>query len=90
MDTYIVVASRVETRWFKRQSFYVPKVRTRGPDGSATYITLNESEWPRAWGYETEEDAWKACDNHARQTEETYSEPYGMRDEGREDFHSDG
>jgi hypothetical protein len=71
--SYIVVASRVSSPHFKRQSFYVPKVRYLGSDGRYDYQAFL-NEMPTVWGFETEAEAWAAVDLHARENEP--SEPF--------------
>ncbi len=58
-DRYCVKAFRVIRDWFKPErmkTFYVPLY-----EGKAF---VDDTEYPCVWGFETEEDAWKACKKH--------------------------
>lgn len=85
-DNYSVKSIRVTTSWFGTKRFYIPMLFD-GINKSRAF--QNEEEYPTVWGYETEDEAWTACDAHMRE-QESYQENYAPSKGYREDFHADG
>lgn len=85
---FAVQARKVTRRWFKPTrtlTFYTPLYKGRE--------FIDESAYPSVWGFDTEADAWKACDAKYDRLVEAEMEAYDDVGRGRgdrEDFHADG
>lgn len=70
-------------------SFYQCRELVIQKDGTHTWAQLlNDEDYPTAWGFETEREAWEAIDKIIAREADCYTAQ--GHDEGYEDFHSDG
>ncbi len=90
MDTgYSVKSIRVTTPWFGTKRFYVP-MHAYFDNLGGSFPFQNEEEYPTVWGYENEDDAWKAVDKHILETKQQEEDMVARGTFYREDFHADG
>lgn len=87
---YSVKSVRVTTPWFGTKRFYVPMHSSFNSWDASSLPFQNEEEYPTVWGYENEDDAWKAVDKHILETQQFEEEMVSRGLTDREDFHADG